>query len=120
MEEAKEIRKLILDYYNPFNYGKMLNYLIFMGHTDNNLNNQIIEELFDYGLLHYEKVLPENEGNLGYAFVTDAFYEKKLKDYSLKRLDEIGIKDSATRLELLDFVKEVINRQYLKEDKKTR
>ena len=120
MDEAKEIHKAILDYNNPFNYGEMLNYLNYIGHNDNKLNNQVLERLYDGGLIHYEKVLPENQGNLGYAFVTDAFYEKKFKDYAFKRLNEIGINDTATRLEILDFVNEILNKQYLKEETKTR
>ena len=120
MREAAQIRKLILNYDQPFSYGEIISLLNEKGYNDNDLNNQIIEELHEHGYIAYAKVLPVSEANMGYAFVADCFYEKKLKDYTLNRLSQMGITDPKVINEVLNFASDVASKAYLREEPKTR
>ena len=119
----KSARSVILEYSNPFSYMEMVDYLVFLG-FDSNESDKAFEDLYDEGLLYYEKVLAERLGNQGYAFITDAYYDKRILNYTNKRLDEMNIVDENTRNNILLFAKEIASKAYLNDNldvlKKTR
>ena len=64
------IKKEILSQTKPFCLTDIKNRLHDLGIYDDHAILSMIDNLFDSNLIYYDKVLPENMGNNGYAFIT--------------------------------------------------
>ena len=69
-----EIRFAILEVKEPFLKSKLYKILGANTSERKRIVLNIFDELGKEGLIYFEKVLPENEGLKGYAFITDDVY----------------------------------------------
>lgn len=111
MEDKIIIKEFIIDYNKPFLFNEMLDLLVMLGYKKELIIN-VLDELFEENLLFYDKVLPIELGNCGFAFVTNKYYDELLRKYLNKRFEELEINDTTTQNKILKLANEIRSNKF--------
>ena len=109
-----EIKNFILNYDEPFFINDIVALLAPKVKGNINLIIGITEELYNDNFIYYEQVLPVKNNDYGYAFVTDAYYNKNLHRLVLKMMNKYGYKfDENTEKQILSLFDKLNNDKVL-------